>query len=119
LSKSVRAQIVAAHDIVSVSLRAETPEHRAIHPTAFDRRTLEWVFRSVDYCSIWSAKFPEGVQAHRAAGFKAVEDGARFTATVETTPEGAADWLEIVARLKRPTAKVAVFGPDVAGGRAQ
>ncbi len=114
LSEHDCEQVIAAHAVVNCSIRAEAPHpwQEPPQPVDFHSGTLRWMFKTADYICIWSAPFPQYADEVATTGIKAIEDGAEFMVTIETTPERAAEWAELLRRWKRKKAKVAFFGPE-------
>src|SRR5262249_28057175 len=101
LSKRHR-RLAEAHPIVSCTIRADVEPWRAApSPDEFDRVTLRWAIYGASRIAIWSAPFPQFVEEVGMWSERAVEEGARFRTTIETTAARAPDWANIVRRWKQ------------------
>jgi hypothetical protein len=106
-------RLAEAHPVVEYSVRADYGTSRpSPSPDAFHHGTLQWAIGGATHIVIWSAPYPQHADEVAMWGMRAVEDGARFVTTVETTPERSHEWMELVQRWKRPSAIVRVFGID-------
>lgn len=102
--------------LVNCTVRGEADWGRpAPSPDAFHPLTLRWMMDNASHLVVWSAPYPSYCDEVARWSMQAVDDGARFILTIETTPEQAHNWLELIDRWKRRRTTVRIFGPRCSG----
>jgi hypothetical protein len=99
-----------AYPLVSGSVRGDL--QHAPSPGDFHQATLRWMIDNASDIAVWSAPFPQFADDVAEWGIAAASNGARFTLTIETVAEKAAEWADLVRRWKRRAASVRFFGPE-------
>jgi hypothetical protein len=115
INLGVRRGIVAAHDIVQVSVHADIPDDDGELPTAVDFHapTLLWTIEHAEQLALWCES---GTNRHADVAawmVNSAQAGSRFQTTINATPEHAAHWLAYLTRWKRDGAELRVFGREV------
>jgi hypothetical protein len=106
-----RRRFAETHDFIGCTVRADLG--RPISLDAFHRTTLRWAIYSADLIQVWSAPFPQRADDLRRDSLAALDGGARFQTTIETTEQDAPDWLRFIKRWKRKATPIRVHGPEV------
>jgi hypothetical protein len=114
LPLGLRSAVIAAHDIIQVSVHADMPDAGEL-PTAIDFHapTLLWAIENSAQIALWCER---GTSQHSALCrwlVNAAHAGSSFQTIINATPEHAAHWLAYVHRWKGKRAKVRVFGDGV------
>lgn len=111
LSKDQR-RLVGAHPLALCTVRGDPGTGvSAPRPGDFHRVTLRWLIDRADHIAIWSAPHPQLVDEYASWSIRTVDGGARFVTTIETTPDRATEWHDLIWRWKRRAAVVRFFGP--------
>ena len=107
IAQPIQELIVSSHEAVSLTSMAGDLDLRD-----FDGPTVKWAIEHADFLAIWST---ENISGEINTAAKAISDGAKFVTTIATTPSRASEWIALARRLKRPSAKLAVFNSESRG----